>query len=102
MTYLQKRAKLSFAGGFVAKRLLLATAVVCICLGLAGYYGLHRIGYGVTSAASQKQGQWSCSNGWYITGYYVPREDEMPGDAEDIYVERVGNLSFSEEFLNQT
>jgi hypothetical protein len=66
------------------------------------YYGLHRIGYGVTSAASQKQGQWSCSNGWYITGYYVPREDEMPGDAEDIYVERVGNLSFSEEFLNQT
>ena len=96
MKYLQKRARLII----VAKRLVLATAVVLICFVLARYYGLHPIGR--TSAAIQKQGEWSCSDGWYITGYYVPREDELPGDAENIYVERVGNLSFSGEFLNET
>ena len=96
MKYLQKRARLSF----VAKRLVLTTAVVLICFVLVRYYGLHPIDR--TLAAIQKQGEWSCSNGWYITGYYVPREDELPGDAENIYVERVGNLSFSDEFLGET
>lgn len=47
-------------------------------------------------------GQSTCSDGWYITGYYVPREDELPGTAEQISVEGVGNLSFSQTFLNET
>jgi 3D (Asp-Asp-Asp) domain-containing protein len=51
---------------------------------------------------AQTQGKSVCSEGWYVTGYYIPREDELPGSAEEIYVERVGNLSFSEEFLNET
>jgi len=100
MKYLQRRARSIFSGGVVARRLVLGAAVICICLVLARYYGLHPVGR--TSAAIQKQGEWSCSDGWYITGYYVPREDELPGDAENIYVERLGNLSFSDQFLNQT
>src|ERR1043165_3079809 len=47
-------------------------------------------------------GTYRFSDGWYITGYYIPREDELPGDAEEINVERVGNVSFSQEFLNET
>jgi 3D (Asp-Asp-Asp) domain-containing protein len=54
------------------------------------------------SAATQTKEKSTCSDGWYITGYYVPREDELPGTAEQIEVERVGTLSFSQEFLNET
>jgi len=53
------------------------------------------------SAATQTQGQSTCSEGWYITGYYVPREDELPDTAEQITVERVGDISFSQKFLNE-
>jgi 3D (Asp-Asp-Asp) domain-containing protein len=49
-----------------------------------------------------KRQQWACSDGWYITGYYVPKEDERPGTMEQIYVERVGNMSFSDNFLGET
>jgi phage replication-related protein YjqB (UPF0714/DUF867 family)/3D (Asp-Asp-Asp) domain-containing protein len=66
------------------------------------YDTLRNIIYGGISAAMQTVGQWTCSDGWYITGYYVPREDELPGTAEQIYVEGVGNLSFSQNFLNET
>lgn len=52
--------------------------------------------------AAQTGAQSGCSDGWYITGYYVPREEELPGDAEQIDVERVGSLNFSSEFLNHT
>ena len=51
---------------------------------------------------AQTPSQSSCSDGWYITGYYIPREDELPGDTEEITVERVGNLSFSQQFLSET
>ena len=53
-------------------------------------------------STAQTQNTSSCSDGWYITGYYIPREDELPGDTEEINVERVGNVSFSQEFLNET
>jgi len=43
----------------------------------------------------------TCSEGWYITGYYVPREDELPDTAEQISVERMGELSFSQKFLSE-
>jgi len=43
----------------------------------------------------------TCSEGWYITGYYVPREDELPDTTEQISVERQGDLSFSQKFLNE-
>ena len=51
---------------------------------------------------AQTRGKSTCSDGWYVTGYYIPREDELPGTAEEISVERVGNLSFSDEFLSET
>lgn len=68
------------------------------------YDTLRNIVYGAISTAMQagSQGQWTCSDGWYITGYYVPREDELPGTSEQIYVEGVGSLSFSQNFLNET
>ena len=47
-------------------------------------------------------GQSTCSDGWYITGYYVPREDELPGPPEQISVVGMGDLSFSQTFLNET
>jgi 3D (Asp-Asp-Asp) domain-containing protein len=72
------------------------------------YYYL--IGIGVLLSLSvyrynltaQTQNKSSCSEGWYVTGYYIPREDELPGETEEINVERVGNLSFSREFLSET
>lgn len=51
---------------------------------------------------AQTQSKSTCSEGWYVTGYYIPREDELPSDTQEISVERVGNLSFSQEFLNET
>ena len=81
-------------GRFIKKGLLAAVAVFTGLL-------LAR-NYDVVSTAMQKEGQSSCSDGWYITGYYVPREDELPGTPEEIEVERVGNLSFSQEFLSET
>jgi len=77
---------------FVNRRLLFVTALVCLGL-LVG---------GALSAPMQTQGPSMCSDGWYITGYFVPREEELPGDPEQIDVERVGSLSFSDEFLEHT
>lgn len=57
---------------------------------------------GAISAPPQAKGESKCSDGWYITGYYVPREDELPDAAEQIDVARVGSLSFSQKFLNET
>ena len=74
------------------KYLEFAIAVACVSLLLAPKL--------LSSAQSQKQS--SCSEGWYITGYFVPREDELPDAAEEVYVERVGNLSFSQKFLSET
>jgi 3D (Asp-Asp-Asp) domain-containing protein len=89
--------------GFITRRVAWAVAFVFIGLVFAvPLYGLRSVIYGRMSGAGQTGGQSSCSDGWYITGYYVPRENELPGDAEPIDVERVGNLSFSEEFLNET
>jgi len=56
---------------------------------------------GALSASQQIKGESKCSDGWYITGYYVPREDELPDVAEQIEVERVGSLSFSQKFLGE-
>src|SRR5262245_26890681 len=50
----------------------------------------------------QTAAQSTCSDGWYITGYFVPKEDELPDTAEEIYIERQGNLSFSQKFLSET
>jgi len=69
-----------------------AAALVCICL----------IIYGAVTARLQTKGQSSCSDGWYITGYYVPREDELPDADEQIDVQRLGTMTFSQKFLNET
>jgi len=68
-----------------------------ICIGIVLLMTLYHYGF-----TAQTQSKSTCSEGWYITGYYIPREDELPGDTQEIYVERVGNLSFSQEFLNET
>ena len=85
-------------GSLSNRRLLLAAVLVCIGLLTASY----KIINAKMFAATQTKGTSSCSEGWYITGYFVPREEELPGDAEQIEVERQGNLSFSEEFLDHT
>src|SRR5262245_22684262 len=54
------------------------------------------------NSKAQTRGNSTCSEGWYITGYYVPREDELPGAPEEVNVDRMGNLTFSQEFLNET
>ena len=56
--------------------------------------------FNLNSIATQTREQ-TCSEGWYITGYYVPREDELPDTTEQINVERVGDLNFSQKFLNE-
>lgn len=70
-------------------------AIALICAGLL----LALYSYEFTAQTRDKS---SCSEGWYITGYYVPREDELPGATEEIYVERAGNFDFSQAFLNET
>jgi 3D (Asp-Asp-Asp) domain-containing protein len=89
--------------GFVRRPLIWVAAVVCLGLLLTPHlYGLRNTIYGRIAAAMQSPGQENCSDGWYITGYFVPREDELPGDPEQIDVERVGSLSFSDDFLEHT
>jgi len=104
MGYVGECEHLNHVEGFINGRVMLAAGMVCICflLVLSLRYGLRNIIYDVTSASMQTAGHWACSEGWYITGYYVPREEELPGTLEQIYVERVGNLSFSQEFLTET
>src|SRR5262249_7807521 len=79
-------------------RLVLGT-IVCLSLFLLPN-GLRNLFDGARSAAMQK-GDSTCSDGWYVTGYYAPKEDELPGTPEQIDVERVGSLSFSQEFLTE-
>jgi 3D (Asp-Asp-Asp) domain-containing protein len=82
--------------GFI-KMQLVATALVCVWILTASLDANV-----VNRTAMQTGDQSSCSEGWYITGYYVPREDELPGDTQQISVEGVGNLSFSQNFLSET
>jgi 3D (Asp-Asp-Asp) domain-containing protein len=77
------------------KRVWLTLAIVCVAL---LFVAIHA----ASSRTMQQKGQASCSDGWYITGYYVPREDELPDATQEINVVRVGNLSFSQKFLNET
>ncbi|HJP94008.1 MAG TPA: 3D domain-containing protein [Pyrinomonadaceae bacterium] len=95
---LEKSVGLEYLRRFINRRWLLAAALICTGLLLAP----HLYAWYHDDLAEQTGGKSSCSDGWYITGYYVPREDELPGAAEEIYVERVGTLSFSQEFLNET
>lgn len=76
---------------FIKSRLLPVIALICTSFLLFNF----------NSAATQTRGQSNCSDGWYITGYYVPREDELPDTTEQINVERVGDLSFSQKFLSE-
>jgi len=94
MKYEQKGVWLKCLGSFMKQRLVL---VALVCTGVLLLANLH----GAIFGAMQTKGQSNCSDGWYITGYYAPREDEMPGTAEEIYVERFGNQSFSQEFLKE-
>ena len=80
----------------------LLLVVVVVCAGLLLLPNVRNKIYGELFAAMQSNAQSSCSDGWYITGYFVPREDELPGEAEQIEVERLGNLTFSHEFLEHT
>ena len=82
-----------YAVCFIKRRLLPATAVISILFAPALF--------NLKSTATQTQGQSTCSDGWYITGYYVPREDELPDTSEQITVERVGDISFSQKFLTE-
>jgi 3D (Asp-Asp-Asp) domain-containing protein len=79
---------------FIKRPLVLATLIIA---GLLLVPALYHYNY-----KAQTRGKSTCSEGWYITGYYIPREDELPGDGVEINVERVGNLTFSQEFLNET
>jgi len=92
---LGKRASLKWLEVVTTKRVLVASVVVCACL-------LFIVIDVASSRSMQKKGQTSCSDGWYITGYYVPREQELPDATEEINVNRVGNLSFSQKFLSET
>jgi 3D (Asp-Asp-Asp) domain-containing protein len=88
--------------GLGTRRVAWMVAFVIAVLGLAvDVYGLRRVIYGQVSG-TQARGQSGCSDGWYITGYFVPREDEFPGEPQQIEVERVGTLSFSNDFLEHT
>ena len=86
----------------IKRRLLAAAALLCNgVLLVVNLHGLNRY-YNAVAAAMQTGRQSSCSDGWYITGYYVPQENELPGDAEQVEVKNVGSLSFSREFLSET
>ena len=88
---LRRRCSVQYLKVFIKRGVLVAAALSCI------YFFLTPI---ITVTQTRRQS--SCSDGWYITGYYVPREDELPDTDEQIYIERVGNLGFSQKFLNET
>ena len=85
------RCAVQYFGMFIKRALLAAVAVTCI------YFFLPP-----SITVTQTRRPSSCSDGWYITGYYVPREDGLPDSAEQISVERVGTQNFSQKFLNET
>ena len=75
-------------------------AVFCISLLLVpALYGWELNAH---NSSMQTKGQSLCSEGWYVTGYYVPLEDELPDTEVQIEVERVGTLGFSQKFLSET
>jgi len=78
------------------ERSLRVVVLVCICVLAVSVYAWR------LSVAQQKEQGSTCSDGWYVTGYFVPREDELQDTAEQIDVERVGTLSFSQKFLETT
>ena len=84
---------------------MLIASLTCIglLLGASAYThdGFRTLMYAAFSTPLQTK-QSTCSEGWYITGYYVPRENELPGDPEEINVERAGTLNLSEQFLDET
>ena len=77
------------------KRMGLVAALVCA--GLLVTFINHR-----AQSAETPDDRSTCSDGWYITGYYVPREDELPGSDEQIDVQRIGSFNFSDKFLSET
>jgi 3D (Asp-Asp-Asp) domain-containing protein len=76
---------------------LMKFAIALTCAGLLLAPALYKHNFN-----AQTRDKSSCSEGWYITGYFVPREDELRGTTEGIYVERAGNFDFSQTFLNET
>jgi 3D (Asp-Asp-Asp) domain-containing protein len=50
-----------------------------------------------TSAPSGER----CEDGWRITGYYTPREVELPGPARTISVDGIGEVVLSTPFVDQ-
>lgn len=44
-------------------------------------------------------GEWTCSGGWYVTGYFTPVETEYSGPTSSVSVEGVGSYSFYSSFL---
>jgi 3D (Asp-Asp-Asp) domain-containing protein len=44
-------------------------------------------------------GQSSCTNGWYITGYFTPKETDYNGTKKAVFVHEVGKNSFYNSFL---
>lgn len=92
------RGQKSELGGNVIKNQLVVTGLICICI-LSARIVARRDQFKQMQTGG---GQSNCSDGWYITGYYVPREEELPGTAEEIFVQGVGNVSFSQAFLNET
>jgi len=82
------------------KGLLFVANLLFILFLVSNLYGWNH--YDFRTAATQASRQSICSDGWYITGYYVPREDELPDAMQQIDVVRVGNLNFSQKFLSET
>ena len=64
------------------------------------YDALRNIIYGATSAAMQTDNGFAPMAG--TSRYYVPRENELLGTSQQVYVAGVGNLSFSQNFLDET
>ena len=51
--------------------------------------------------ASSSTAPSGCSGGWYVTGYFNPREVDYPGRLVSVKVQGVGKVMLSENFLKR-
>lgn len=56
---------------------------------------------GRVAAAKANRASGTCSDGWYVTGYFTPVESDFSGPERTIYVQSHGNESLKASFLSK-
>ena len=78
----------------------ITTALITITGGFFPIVAYGQLIYTPVPRQSPVQSQTSCSTGWYITGYFTPKESDYSGSKQTVFVHGIGKKSFYSSFLN--